>query len=73
MEGASGHNGRMMKELDSESDLDHMTEVWSPVPPAMREAPAAELGAGPQGCGKQPTDTIGLPREGQFRSHQRQQ
>ena len=27
VEGASSHNGRMMEELDSESDLDHMTEV----------------------------------------------
>ena len=34
-----------MEDLYSESDLD-MTEVWPPVPPATRKAPAAEPGTG---------------------------
>ena len=34
-----------MEDLYSESNLD-MKEVWRPVPPATREAPAAESGAG---------------------------
>ena len=41
-----------MEDLYSESDLD-ATEVWPTVPPATREVPAAELGAGAQGVGKE--------------------
>ena len=37
-----------MEHFDSESDLG-MTQVWPSVPPATREAPAAEPGAGPGG------------------------
>ena len=52
-----------MENLYSESDLD-MTVVWPPVPPAMREAPAAEPGAEARGgCRRQPPYIIGLPRE----------
>ena len=59
--------------LYSEFGLD-MTEVWPPVPPATLKAPAAEHGAGAEGgADGNPPDTIGLPREGQFRWHQRQQ
>ena len=35
-----------MEDLNSEPDLDNMTEVWPPVLPATREAPAAEPRAG---------------------------
>ena len=66
-EGASSQGGGKVENLYSESDLD-MTEVWPPVPPATREMSAAEPGAGAGGggggCGRQPPDTIGLPREG---------
>ena len=41
-----------MKNLDSESDLAGMTEVWPPVPPATHEAPEAEPGAGAAGVRK---------------------
>ena len=37
-----------MEDLDDESDP-YMTKVWPPVPLAMREAPAAEPGAGAEG------------------------
>ena len=58
---------RRVEDLDNESDLD-MTEMWPPVPPTSREAPAAESGAGAggRGYGRQPPDTIGLPQEGRF-------
>ena len=67
-EGASeeGACGGRMEDLDCESDLE-MTEVWPPVPPATREAPAAKPGAGAGGGGgREPPDIIGLPREGRF-------
>ena len=38
--------------MDSEFDLDNMTEVWPPVPPATLGAPAAEPGAGAAGVRK---------------------
>ena len=44
-EGASSQGGGRVEDLYSESNLD-MTEVWRPVPPATREAPAAKPGAG---------------------------
>ena len=40
-----------MEDLDSKSHPD-MTEVWPPVPPATREAPVAEPGAGAEGVRK---------------------
>ena len=55
-----------MEDLYSEFDLD-MTKVCPQVTHATREAPGEEPGAGAGGCGGQPPDTIGLPREGQFR------
>ena len=51
-EGASSQGRGRMEDLDSESsesNLD-MTEVWPPVPPATREAPAAEPGAEAEGA-----------------------
>ena len=51
-EGASNQGGGRMEELDSESNLDNITEVWPPVPPATREAPVAESGAGAAGVRK---------------------
>ena len=51
-EGTSSQGGERMENLDSKSDLDNMTEVWPPVPPATREAPAAEPGAGAAGMRK---------------------
>ena len=38
--------------MNSESDLDNMTEVWPPVPAATREAPAVEPGVGAAGVRK---------------------
>ena len=62
-----------MEDLNSEFNL-NMTEVLPPVPPAMREVLLAEPGAGAGGgCGRQPSDIIGLPQEGRFWWHQRQQ
>ena len=46
--GASSQGGGRVEDLYSESDLD-ITEVWPPVPPATREVPAAEPGAGAEG------------------------
>ena len=51
-EGASNQGGGRMEESDSESNLDNITEVCPPVPPATREAPAAESGAGAAGVRK---------------------
>ena len=66
-EGASRQGGGRVEDLYSESDLD-MMEVWFPLPPAMREAPAEERGVWVEGrSGRQPPYMIGLPREGQFR------
>ena len=64
-EGASSQGGGRVQDLDSESDPD-MAEVWPRVPPATREAPAAEPGAGVGGGGggRQPPDAIGLPPGG---------
>ena len=55
-----------MEDLDSESDLD-MSEVWPPVPPTTRKAPAAEPGAEAGGCveGKPPTPSVS-PRRADF-------
>ena len=72
-EGASSQGGESVEDLYSESDL-HTTEVWLPMPPATREVPAAEPGAGVgggRGCGRKAPDTTGLPWEGRFRWHQR--
>ena len=52
-EGASSQGGGSVEDLYSESNLD-MTEVWRPVPPATREAPAAEPGAGAEEVQKAP-------------------
>ena len=71
-EGTPSQGEGRVEYLYSEFGLD-MTEV-PPVPPPMLKAPAAEHGAwAGGGGGRQPPDTIGLPREGQFRWHQRQQ
>ena len=51
-EGASNPGGGRMEGLDSKFDLDNMTEVWPPVPPAPREAPATEPGSGVAGVWK---------------------
>ena len=51
-EGTSNQDGGRMEDLNSESDLDNMMEVWPPVPPATREALAAEPGAGAAGVRK---------------------
>ena len=45
-------SGERTEDLDSEYDLDNMTEVGPPVPPATREAPEAEPGAGAAGVRK---------------------
>ena len=50
--GASSQGGGSIQDLDSESNLDNMTEVRPPVPPAMCEEPAAETGAGAAGVRK---------------------
>ena len=52
-----------MEDLYSESDPD-MTEVWPPVPPATREAPAVEPGPGARGGaeGNPPTSSVFLGR-----------
>ena len=49
-----------MSDLDSESDLDNMTEVWLPVPPATSEVPAEEPRAGGRGDaeGNPPTPSV---------------
>ena len=47
-EGASSQGGKRVEDLYRKSDLD-MTEVWPPVPPATREAPAAKPGTGAGG------------------------
>ena len=52
-----------MEDLDNEFDPD-MTEVWPPVPPATREVPAAEPGAGAGGVRKAtPRHNRSPPRE----------
>ena len=51
-EGASNQGGRRVQGLDSEFNLGNAAEVWPPVLPATREAPAAELGAGAAGVRK---------------------
>ena len=51
-EGASSQGRRRVENLDSESNLDNMTEVWPPVPSATREVPAEEPGAGAAGVQK---------------------
>ena len=51
-EGASNQVGRRVQGLASEFDLGNAAEVWPPVLPATREAPAAELGAGAAGVQK---------------------
>ena len=53
-----------MENLYSESVLD-MTEVWPPVPPATREAPAAKPGAGAGGGveGIPPTSSVSPERD----------
>ena len=50
-----------MEDLDGESHLG-MTEVYPPVPPVTREAPAAEPGAGDGGGaeGNPPTPSVSL-------------
>ena len=63
-EGASNQGGGRMEGLDSECDLDNMTEVWSPVPPATREAAAAEPGAGVTGVRKATPQHHRSPPEG---------
>ena len=65
-EGASSQGGGRMEDLYSESDID-MTEVWPPVPPATREAPAAEPGARVEGGaeGNPPTPSVS-PRRTDF-------
>ena len=51
-----------MKYLCIESDLD-MTEVWPPVPPVTREAPAAKHGVGAGGAaGNPPTPSVSSRR-----------
>ena len=62
-EGASSQGVGRVKDLYSESDLD-MTEVWPSVPPATREAPAVEPGAGVKGGaeGNPPTSSFSLGR-----------
>ena len=53
-----------MEDLDSESNLDNMTEVWPPVPPATREAPAVELRVGAAGAkGNPPTPSVSPGRD----------
>ena len=63
-EGASSQGGERVEDLYSESDLD-MMEVWPPVPPATREAPAVEPGAGAGGGaeGNPPTPSISPGRD----------
>ena len=59
-EGASSEGGGRVEDLCSESDL-NTTEVWPPVPPATRKAPAAEPGAGAGGRGAEgnpPTPSV---------------
>ena len=51
-EGASNQGGRRVQGLNSEFSLGNAAEVWPPVLPATREAPAAELGAGVAGVQK---------------------
>ena len=51
-EGASNQGGRRVQGLDSEFNLGNAAEVWPPVLPATREAPAAELGIGAAGVWK---------------------
>ena len=53
-EGASNQGERRVQGLDSEFNLGNAAEVWPPVLPATREAPAAaaELGAGAAGVQK---------------------
>ena len=63
-EGASSQGEERVENLYRESDLD-MTEVWPPVPPATREAPAVEPGAGAGGSaeGNPPTPSISVGRD----------
>ena len=51
-EGASNQGGRRVQGLDSEFNPGNAAEVWPPVLPATREAPAAEIGAGAAGVRK---------------------
>ena len=51
-EGASNQGERRVQGLDSEFNLGNAAEVWPPVLPATREAPAVELGAGAAGLQK---------------------
>ena len=70
--GASNQGGERIEDLGSESDLDNMTKVWPPVPPATRKAIAAEPGAGATGVRKATPRHHRSPREGRFLRHQRQ-
>ena len=53
-EGTPSQGGGWLDDLDSESNLD-LKEVWPPVLPAPREAPAAEPGVGVGGGGRKAT------------------
>ena len=52
-----------MEDLDSDFDPD-MTEVWPLVPPAIRETPEAESGAGATGVWRATPRHHRSPREG---------
>ena len=52
VEGASSQGGGRVKYLDSESNLDNMTEMWPLIPPATHEVPAEEPKAGAAGVQK---------------------